>query len=338
MAFDRKLLHHFIRDALAPYSEDFSVAGRGNPVRLSLNGVRYSARVSYVHDSGNMRDNEDEIRIQIRRNIIDRQRGYDEDGIRAAFIGFFDSGQAFVAWDPRHVFSLRAKAVSVYARQSQYEAVFENHAAIHAFRPKYLGEDSFAIALPANALGFYLENIGRFHDLSNEDTIVRLMKELNEAFTDAGFGKRDEIDVQDDGRQERFEYTRKAYPRDPRFKKRVLDAYTRTCCVCDRQLGIIEAAHIIPHSVEGSPNDVTNGLALCVEHHRLYDQALLLPGPDKKLIFNPDRAEYLRQTNRQKGLDGIEAKHGTEYSIPEAEAHRPSNEYLEKGLAIRMGE
>lgn len=58
-----------------------------------------------------------------------------------------------------------------------------------------------------------------------------------------------------------------------------LDAYKKTCCVCRRQLGLVQAAHIIPHSEPDSPNTVQNGLAMCIEHHRLYDDSLLLPGP-----------------------------------------------------------
>ena len=99
-------------------------------------------------------------------------------------------------------------------------------------------------------------------------------------------------------------------------KLRVLDAYLHTCCVCDRQLGIIQAAHIIPHSEFDSPNDVQNGLAMCVEHHLLYDDALLLPGPDRKLIINNSRVDYLKNTNQEKGLDKIEALNGEQYSVP----------------------
>ena len=65
------------------------------------------------------------------------------------------------------------------------------------------------------------------------------------------------------------EYT----PRDPRFRKNVLEAYDERCAVCeydirfgDRLLGL-EAAHIRWHSHEGG--DVApNGLALCSTHHK----------------------------------------------------------------------
>lgn len=68
--------------------------------------------------------------------------------------------------------------------------------------------------------------------------------------------------------------------RDPLFRKRVLDAYKERCSVCDldirlgdRLLGV-EAAHIRWHS-HGGPDDVTNGLALCLLHHKSLDSGAL---------------------------------------------------------------
>lgn len=338
MALDNALLFNFIKDALNPYSEDFKLSDKHNPIQFKLNGQAFSVHVSYVHDSGNSRDNEDEVRIQIARAQIEQQRARAAKGAHVAFLGFFEGGKAFVAWDPRHVFSLQARTVvSVYARQSQLEGVAANQAAVHSFRAKFLAEISFAIALPSNALGFYLENTEHFHRLPTEDSVVQLMDGNSLTFNEAGLGTGGDFDVGDDEQRAKFTYERKAYPRDPRFKKWIMEAYEQTCCVCNRQLGLVQAAHIIPHSEEGSPNTVQNGLAMCIEHHRLYDDALLLPGPDQQLVFNDERAEYLKQTNQDRGLDGIAALARQQYRIPDDAALRPSNDFLKKGLEVRLG-
>lgn len=338
MVLHNKLLPHFIRDALGSYSEDFRITDWHNPTQFNLNQKSYSARVSYVHDSGNTRGNDDEVRIQISRSVIDKQQSRANAGMRVVFLGFFEGGKTFVAWDPRHVFSLQANTImSVYARQSQQERVKSNLAAVYSFKAIFLDEQSFAIALPASALGFYLENIARFHKLTTEDSIIRLMKARITTFVDGGLGIVDQFDFEEGRQRQKFTYERKAYPRDPKFTENVLNAYQQTCCVCDRQLGIIQAAHIIPHSEDDSPNDVQNGLAMCIEHHRLYDDALLLPGPGRKLILNPGRAEYLRQTNQKKGLKGIEEFEGRSYRVPTNPESCPCNEYLEQGISIRMG-
>ncbi len=338
MPLDNALLYYFVKDALGAYSEDFRITERPNPTQFTLNHQGYSANISYVHDSGNARDNDDEVRIQIARSFIEVQRRREESGLRVAFLGFFEGGKTFVAWDPRHVFSLQARTVvSVYARQSQLAGVSTNQAAVHSFQARLLGEQSFAIALPSNALGFYLENIEHFHRLPSEESIVRLMGDHSSTFGDGGLGTGGEFDVEEDQQREKFTFERKAYPRDPRFKKWVMDAYGQTCCICNRQLGLVQAAHIVPHSIENSPNVVQNGLALCIEHHRLYDDALLLPAPGQRLIFNRDRAEYLEQTNQNKGLDGIEALAQQKYQVPANVELRPRDDYLEQGIAIRLG-
>jgi putative restriction endonuclease len=338
MPFDRNLLFYFVRDALAPYSENFHIIDRMNPVRVDLNGSPFSIHVSYVHDSGNARDNEDEVRIQLGRGLINTQRERQTHGQKVAFIGFFEGGETFVAWDPRHVFSLQTSTLaSVYARQSQRIYVAQRQVAVHKFRARMLGEQSFAIALPSSALGFYLENIARFHALPSEDAIVSLVEQHTEIFDDTGRGKSGEFVIDTGVAREKFIFERTAYPRDPRFKKAVLEAYAHTCCVCGRQLGIVQAAHIIPHSVESSPNQVTNGLALCIEHHRLYDDALLLPGPGYRLVFNEQRAEYLRQTKQEKGLEEVKNFHGHRFNVPEKPDNRPDDDFLRQGVQYRVG-
>jgi putative restriction endonuclease len=65
-------------------------------------------------------------------------------------------------------------------------------------------------------------------------------------------------------------------PRDAGFRKRVLTAYEYRCAVCgyDVRLGAnllgLDAAHIKWHQA-GGPDVESNGLALCVLHHKSFD-------------------------------------------------------------------
>ena len=65
-------------------------------------------------------------------------------------------------------------------------------------------------------------------------------------------------------------------PRDANFRHAVLTAYERRCAVCDFDIRIdddlvgLDAAHIRWHAA-GGPDDVRNGLALCILHHRTFD-------------------------------------------------------------------
>ena len=98
----------------------------------------------------------------------------------------------------------------------------------------------------------------------------------------------------------------------------------------------MQAAHIIPHSHPESVDSVKNGLALCVEHHKLYDDGLLLPNTKQTLYLNPERESFLRQTGRDRGLDEIRQLAQTTYSIPSEAALQPDPAFLSKGIEIRL--
>jgi putative restriction endonuclease len=65
-------------------------------------------------------------------------------------------------------------------------------------------------------------------------------------------------------------------PRDPAFRYRVLSSYGHSCAICgfDARLHTVhlglDAAHI-KWPQAGGPYDETNGLALCILHHKLFD-------------------------------------------------------------------
>ena len=65
--------------------------------------------------------------------------------------------------------------------------------------------------------------------------------------------------------------------RDAKFRHTVLTAYERRCAVCGFDIRIeddlvgLDAAHIRWHAA-GGPDDVRNGLALCILHHRTLDR------------------------------------------------------------------
>lgn len=333
---DNSLLYYFVRDSLKSYSENLRFTERNNPLSFMLNGTTYSLHISYIHFADRM--NPDEYRIQIDRAEFNRLRQRQAAGHNVRFIGVFEGGEVFVGWEEEYGFSLNAQQrVSLYCRLSQLGAVEANGSAIYDFRSVTLGRRTRAIALPVRTLGFYIENSHHFHHLVSDAAVQQVIREHPVIQDDAGLGAHGQFQIDDNGIRERFTFERTAFLRDPRFKKAVLGAYARTCCICNRQLGLVQAAHIVPHSEPDSPNAVENGLALCIEHHRLYDDALLLPGPGQRLIFNQQRATYLRDTGQDRGLDGIAAFNDREYAVPADVQFRPREEYLARGLAIRMG-
>ncbi len=77
------------------------------------------------------------------------------------------------------------------------------------------------------------------------------------------------------------------------FRVATLQAYGRACAVTDEHsLPVLEAAHILPHHVGGS-NDVSNGILMRADLHRLFDRGYMTVTPDLVLRVSPRlRADY----------------------------------------------
>ena len=117
-------------------------------------------------------------------------------------------------------------------------------------------------------------------------------------------------------------------PRNPAFRQEVLRAYEYRCCVCGFDLRVghmpagLEAAHIQWHNV-GGPDEVSNGLALCSLHHKLFDLgAFTVEHADLRVVFS----QHAIAGNR--GLDGELRHHGRPLLAPQQRNMRPGESYL----------
>jgi putative restriction endonuclease len=71
------------------------------------------------------------------------------------------------------------------------------------------------------------------------------------------------------------------------FRVLVTEAYQRRCAITgETTLMALEAAHIVPYSGEGS-HEVSNGLLLRADFHRLFDVGLVSVTPDLRVKISP---------------------------------------------------
>jgi len=76
-------------------------------------------------------------------------------------------------------------------------------------------------------------------------------------------------------------------PGQPKFRFEVFQRYGPQCAVCDIiVLEMLEAAHIRPVEQLGS-DDARNGLVLCANHHRAFDEGLFSFDPDSLAVVFP---------------------------------------------------
>lgn len=90
--------------------------------------------------------------------------------------------------------------------------------------------------------------------------------------------------------------------RDHRFSATVLPLYRYSCAICEIQLNTVEAAHIIPVHDARSVDKPWNGISLCRNHHRLYDQRIIVIDEAVMIRSNPETLTILRDAGRGNGI------------------------------------
>lgn len=72
------------------------------------------------------------------------------------------------------------------------------------------------------------------------------------------------------------------------FRVMVTDAYQRQCAMTgENTLEVLEAAHIRPYASEEGGHEVSNGLLLRADFHKLFDRGLVSVTPDYRIRVSP---------------------------------------------------
>lgn len=118
------------------------------------------------------------------------------------------------------------------------------------------------------------------------------------------------------------------YTRDGSFRQRVLSAYEHRCAVTRAQLKLVDAAHILPVSVEGSSDHVSNGIALSPTMHRAYDHGLIFLDENYYIRLNDRKATELRNQGLAAGLPHLTDYLGGKIHLPADRNHWPNREFI----------
>ncbi len=116
--------------------------------------------------------------------------------------------------------------------------------------------------------------------------------------------------------------------RDPNFRGAVLVAYQFRCALCGLDLRIgsltvgLEAAHIKWHQARG-PDTVSNGIALCSLHHKLFDFGAFTIGTNYHVLVS-------EQVNGSREVEGVLLRHhGGVLGVPRRTEEMPNPEFLD---------
>lgn len=107
------------------------------------------------------------------------------------------------------------------------------------------------------------------------------------------------------------------------FRVVVTDAYRRRCALTgESTLPVLEAAHILPFA-EGGPHDVSNGLFLRSDFHKLFDLGMVTVTPDFRVEVSPRIREDWFNGKAYYRLHGLPLT-----NLPASIAERPSPDFL----------
>jgi putative restriction endonuclease len=106
------------------------------------------------------------------------------------------------------------------------------------------------------------------------------------------------------------------------FRVAVTDAYGRACAATgEHSLPVLEAAHIKPYAMDGA-HDVTNGLLLRSDFHRLFDTGYVTVTPAHRLEVSSRLREDYSNGRSYYQL------HGSELHVPRRVQDRPDRDLL----------
>jgi len=106
------------------------------------------------------------------------------------------------------------------------------------------------------------------------------------------------------------------------FRVAVTDAYSRSCAVTgEHSLPVLEAAHIRPYSLEGT-HEVSNGLLLRSDIHRLFDLGYVTVTTDNRFEVSRSLREDYSNGRSYYPL------HGKLIQVPLVAGERPGSAYL----------
>lgn len=320
-----------IRDILIEGCRDAGwgvlVLGDQHPFLLHLyrGEEKYRVRVyawNLTHGGGKARP-VDEYRIQV--TGIDTATGFVQDGAdKVVILGWWAGAEVFAGFDYAKHTGRLGHSPSIQIRE---EAL--RRASLQGIATQDKGNGEIAVAFRPDMFPTYVRYLEQIHSFG-ESAIDRTALERVADEPD------NVIDIVQEVSAERktvvLSIAQKL--RNHSFKERVLTAYGNRCAFCDLQLKLVDAAHIVPVSEEGS-DATSNGIALCALHHRAFDRALVTLNEDYQVLVNENRIDDLRALGLDSGAHRFRQNLRTVIRVPPARRDRPAPEHIATANRLR---
>lgn len=125
--------------------------------------------------------------------------------------------------------------------------------------------------------------------------------------------------------------------RERKFQRNVWTVYHHgICAICGLQANLTEAAHIIPVSGTGT-DEIVNGIQLCRNHHKAFDDGLIAVSPSYTIILNNKLADRLVASGQDSELRSFidKSRIGQQIFLPFDSRFYPKKEYLAENCRLK---
>ena len=334
LSADKKKLLSEVEEALTRSGYAVEFVGDNHPIEItaSTNASQENLRVYVwnVTHGGKNRD-ENEYRIQI--TGVDKLEF--REGERTLLLGIASKpiveDTVIVAFDPtKHETFGSSPSIQIH-KPALVKAVEEGIAT----ESKELADGSSEVmwvVRPEN-LGQYIGTLqGAYHAKDKKISAKESEKVANLDFTKPELTEEDLKDV-DSAERKKALVAASRWIRDQKFGRKVLNVYNHKCAMCGVQGRLVQGAHIVPVKAKGT-DEVTNGLALCRNHHGAYDLFLLAVDEDGTIKKNKAMVEALKKADLNEGLDEFfkNSRVGEKIYQPKDPNYAPKKEYLKANI------
>lgn len=324
-----ELFHRVVQGLQAGgWSVLFESAANEHPMRLTAIREGQPLRLlvyiwNLTHGGGAARP-ANEMRIQI-TGVTPPLRVLDDR--TTLVLGWMEGPRVFAAFDPLRHRTFSTRSPSIQINRDNVNAVRDGGMSFYA-----RGNGELAIALSQDLVGPYAVQQRRLHDYGDNAADVAVLEAAGES-ADIPPGGLNALPP--DRRQVVTTVSRLA--RSSTFRQRVLTAYDRACAMCDTQLEMAQAAHIIPVPAPGSTDETSNGLALCPDHHIGYDRGMIGVLPTYEIRVSETEAGRLETIGLAGGIARFRDVRGA-IRLPPVVADRPKPDYLDLANRFRRFE
>jgi putative restriction endonuclease len=297
-----------------------------HPLRLGIfrENETYTVRIyiwNLTHGGGPVRP-ADEYRIQ----ITGVSRFALEPGGKTLILGWWDEAEVFAGFDYRKHSGTIGSSPSMQIREEFLRQAYET-----GFSPCNKGNREIAIAFRPDFLVEYVRSLESLHDVGNSRTDFEVLEAVAENPDRVNDADLESVTSQ---RRSAIASVRRTL-RDAAFKNRVLTCYSHRCAMCDFQLDLVEAAHIVPVAEPTSTDETSNGIALCILHHRAYDKVLVSVGDNYRVLSSNAEQNRLREIGHDGGIRKFLTALRPLIHLPPAVPDRPNVNYLRRSREIR---